>query len=122
MTNLETVQELYRSFREKDYDSFMNLCTPELEWIQNQGFPQGKIYRGAAAVIEGVFKSNDNRWEKFSFEIDSYLDAGDSVIVIGGYIGRNRQSQKSLQAAATHIYDLANGKVYRFRMFADTKT
>jgi uncharacterized protein len=73
-------------------------------------------------VVEGVFKSNDERWEKFSFHIDQYLDAGDSVIVIGAYVGRNRQSQKSLHAAATHIYDLRDGKVCRFRMFADTKT
>ena len=27
-----------------------------------------------------------------------------------------------MSAAATHIYDLRDGKVCRFRMFADTKT
>jgi uncharacterized protein len=122
MTHLETIQELYKAFHEKDYDVFLNLCTPDLEWIQNQGFPQGSTYLGAAAVVEGVFKSNDDRWDRFSFQIDNYLDAGDSIIVVGAYIGRNRRTQKSLHAAATHIYDLMDGKVYRFRMFADTKT
>ena len=121
-TNLETVQELYRAFREKDYDAFLNICTPDLEWIQNEGFPEGATYHGAAVVVEKVFKSNDARWEKFSFQIEQYLDAGESVIVIGAYIGMNRQSQKSLRAAAAHIYDLRGGKVCRFRMFADTKT
>ena len=114
--------ELYRAFREKDYDAFLHICTPDLEWIQNDGFPQGITYQGATAVVEGVFKSNDERWEKFSFHIDQYLDAGDSVIVVGAYVGRNRQSQKPLRAVAAHIYDLAGGKVCRFRMFADTKT
>lgn len=122
MTNLEVVQELYRAFRAKDYEAFLHICTPDLEWIQNEGFPQGATYQGAAAVVEGVFKSNNERWEMFSFHIDQYLDAGDSVIVTGAYVGRHRQSQKSLRAAAAHIYDLIDGKVCRFRMFADTKT
>jgi ketosteroid isomerase-like protein len=122
MTNLEIIQELYRAFREKDYDAFLEICTPDLEWIQNEGFPQGTTYRSASAVVEGVFKSNDQRWEKFSFQIDQYLDAGASVVVIGAYIGQNRQTQKSLRAVAAHVYDLIDGKVCRFRMFADTKT
>lgn len=122
MTNLQVIQELYRAFREKDYDAFLDVCTSDIEWIQNDGFPGGATYRGADAVVEGVFKSNDKQWEMFSFRIERYLDAGDSVIVIGAYVARHRQSQKSLQAAAAHIYDLIDGKVCRFRMFADTKT
>ena len=72
--------------------------------------------------MEGVFKANDDRWEKFSFQIDQYLDAGDSIVVIGAYIGQHRQSQKSLRAVAAHVYDLVDSKVCRFRMFADTRT
>ena len=121
MTNLEVIRELYRAFREKDYDAFLHICTPDLEWLQNEGFPQGATYRGAEAVIEGVFKSNDARWEKFSFQIEQYLDAGDSVIVIGAYVGRHRESQKPLRASAAHVYELNCSKVCRFRMFADTK-
>jgi uncharacterized protein len=49
--------------------------------------------------------------------------------VIGKYSGRNRISGKSMSAAAVHIYDLRDyptdtlrdRKVFRFRMFADTK-
>lgn len=121
MKNLEVIQELYRAFGEKDYNAFLKICTPDLEWIQNEGFPQGATYRGAQAVIEGVFKSNDARWEKFSFQIDQYLDAGDSVIVIGAYVGHHRESHKLLHAPAAHVYELTHGKVCRFRMFADTK-
>ncbi|MBE9017724.1 DUF4440 domain-containing protein [Chroococcidiopsis sp. CCALA 051] len=122
MTNLEVIQELYRSFREKDYDAFLHICTHDLEWIQNEGFPQGRTYRGAEAVIEGVFKSNNERWEMFSFQIDRYLDAENSVVVIGAYVGRHRETQKSLRAVAAHVYDLVDSKVCRFQMFADTKT
>jgi uncharacterized protein len=122
MNNIEIVQELYRAFRAKDYDAFSQICTEDLEWIQNPGFPNGATYRGSSEVIEAVFRGNDNTWEDFGYQIEQMLDAGDSAIVIGKYAGRHRISGKSMQAAAAHVYDIRDGRVYRFRMFADTKT
>ncbi|NEZ55419.1 nuclear transport factor 2 family protein [Adonisia turfae] len=121
MDNIEIIQELYRAFREKDYDAFLSISTENLEWIQNEGFPGGAVRKGAVEVIEGVFKANNNNWENFNFQIEEFLDAGSSVIVIGKYAGYNRISGKTLSAAAAHIYDLRDDKIYRFRMFADTK-
>lgn len=121
MTNLEVIQELYRTFREKDYDAFLRICTPDLEWIQNEGFPQGATRRGAEAVIEGVFKAFNNDWESWSFNIEQYLDAGETIIVIGSYAGCHRLSGKSFSSPAAHVYDICNGKVCRFRQFTDTK-
>ena len=122
MNNIEVIQELYRAFREKDYDAFLSISTEDLEWVQNEGFPDGATRKGASEIIEGVFKANNNNWENFIYYIEEFLDAGNSVIVIGRYAGRNRISNKSMSAAAAHIYDLRGGKVCRFRMFADTKT
>lgn len=121
MNNVEVIQELYRAFREKDYDAFLNICTEDIEWVQNEGFPNGSTRRGASEVIEGVFKANDSNWKSFAYDIEDFLDAGQSVIVTGRYAGHNRISGKIMSAAAAHVYDLRGGKVYRFRMFADTK-
>jgi uncharacterized protein len=122
MNNIEVVKELYRAFREQDYDAFVSITTEDIEWIQNEGFPGGATYNGASAVIEGVFKANNDKWEGFAYHIEDILDAGNSIVVIGKYSGRNRISRKPMSAAAAHIYDLREGKVCRFRMFADTKT
>jgi hypothetical protein len=122
MDNIKVIQELYRAFREKDYDAFLRISTEDLEWVQNEGFPNGTTHKGADEVIEGVFKANNNNWEGFDYEIEQFLDAGSSVIVIGMYAGSHRVSGKSMRAAAAHVYDLRDGKVCRFRMFADTKT
>ncbi|WP_017299613.1 nuclear transport factor 2 family protein [Nodosilinea nodulosa] len=122
MNNVEVIRELYRAFRDRDYDVFPSITTPDLEWIQNEGFPGGATYRGAAEVIEGVFQANSNSWAGFAYQIEEFLDAGDSIIVLGRYTGQNTVSGKPLSAAAAHIYDLRDGKVCRFRMFADTKT
>jgi uncharacterized protein len=121
MNNIEVIQELYRAFREKDYDAFLRISTDDLEWIQNKGFPEGATYKGASEVIEAVFKANHSNWEGFAYNIEQFLNASNSVIVIGSYTGSNRISGRSMSAAAAHIYDLRDGKVCRFRMFADTK-
>ncbi|MFY9270414.1 MAG: nuclear transport factor 2 family protein [Candidatus Manganitrophaceae bacterium] len=121
MTNLEVIQELYRCFREKDYDGFRVICTDDLKWIQNEGFPNGATHKGAAAVIEAVFKDNRSEWEGFSYQIVQFLDAGSTIVVIGNYEGLHHKTRKQMRAAAAHVYDLRDGKVCRFRMFADTK-
>jgi ketosteroid isomerase-like protein len=121
MTNLEVIQELYRAFREKDYDAFLRICTSDLEWIQSESFPRGATHRGAEAVVEGVFKAFNNDWESWSFDIEQYLDAGETIVVIGSYAGRHRLSGKSFRSPAAHVYDICDGKVFRFRQFTDTK-
>ncbi len=78
MTNFEIIKKLYRFISTKGYDSFLNICSPELEWIQNPGFPNGKRHKGAEAVVENVFKSFDTEWSDCEFVIEEYLDAGDS--------------------------------------------
>lgn len=121
MSNLQIIQELYRAFREKDDDAFREICSPDLEWVQNEGFPGGATYRGAQAVIDGVFKAFNQDWDTWRFQTEDYLDAGSSIVVTGFYQGIHRVSQKSFCAQAAHIYELAEGKVVKFRQFTDTK-
>ncbi|MBE9048214.1 nuclear transport factor 2 family protein [Pleurocapsales cyanobacterium LEGE 10410] len=121
MTNIEVIQELYRTFRDSDYGAFKQICDPNLEWIQNRGFPNGSINYGTDAVIKNVFKAFNHDWSSWCFNIEEYLDADAAVIVIGSYQGTHKISGKSFCSDATHIYDLVDGKVTRFRQFADTK-
>lgn len=121
MTNIEIIQSLYRAYRSKDYAAFRVLCTPDIAWIQSEGFPGGGTWIGPEAIIKGVFEGNASRWEGFGFDIEQYHDAGSSVIVVGTYRGTHRVSGKSFRAATVHLFDLQDGKAARFRQFTDTK-
>lgn len=121
MTNIEIIQKLYRTFKDKDYLSFRQICNPNLEWVQNPGFPNGSTNYGANAVVDNVFEAFNRDWKSWSFQIEEYLDAGDSIIVIGFYQGTHKASGKSFRSDAAHIYDLVDSKVTKFRQFADTK-
>ncbi len=121
MTSIETIQALYGAYRSQDYDTFRALCTPDIAWIQSEGFPGGATWVGADAIIKGVFEGNTGRWEGFGFDIEQYLDAGSSVTVVGTYRGTHRISGRSFQAATVHLFELQEGRVSRFRQFTDTK-
>ncbi len=121
MTNIEVNRELYRCFRGRDDEGFLRICTEDLEWVQNAGFPNGAVRHGPQAVVEGVFRGNRGEWDGFAYHIDEMLDAGASVVVLGRYEGIHHRTRKPMQAAAAHVYDLRDGRVCRFRMFADTK-
>ena len=74
-----------------------------------------------SVIVDNVFKAFDRDWQSWSFEIEEYLDAGTSVVVVGFYQGIHRVSEQSFCSSAVQIYDLADGKVTKFRQFADTK-
>jgi ketosteroid isomerase-like protein len=119
-TNLELVHALYAAFRSKDYETFGKLCDPDLEWIQNEGFPYGGRHRGPAAVVEGVFKTLPRYWDDFGFDAEEFHAAVNSVFVVGFYRGRHRETKKSFRAATIHAFDIAQGRIRRFRQFTDT--
>ena len=122
MTSLEIIQKLYTSFSERDFRTFSTLCSANIQWIQNTGFPGGATYAGADAIIEGVFKRNDILWDDFRFEVESMHEADSVVTVIGYYTGKNSATKEPVRASVAHIYDVGDGVVQRFRMFADTHT
>ena len=122
MTSIEIIESLYRASQSKDYDSFRALCFKDIEWIQNKGFPKGGHHHGADAVIKKVFQQFEKDWNVFKFEKKEIFESkeGSKVTVIGSYIGEHKQTGKTVDAAAVHIFELEYSKVKRFRQFTDT--
>ena len=120
MSNNDLIRAFYKSFRSGDYAAFAELCDPDIEWVQNEGFPYGGRHQGPLAVVEGVFRRLSSHWEAWGFDLREILDAGDSVVVLGDYTGRHKQTGKTFMAAAAHVLDLKAGRVWRFRQYTDT--
>jgi len=122
MSSIELVETLYDAFKRKDYALFRRICDDGLEWIQNQGFPNGEHHRGVDAVIEKVFKKFDEDWEYFKFNIEEMFESrdGSKVMVLGTYNGKHKLTGKQIKATAAHLYEIKNQKVKTFRQFADT--
>ncbi|MBE7381174.1 MAG: nuclear transport factor 2 family protein [Leptolyngbya sp. SIO1E4] len=117
MTNIEVIQEFYRSFREKDDEAFRQICSDDLEWI-DEGFPHRAMHKGADAVFERVCQGQSGQWEGVTYHIEKILESGSAVVVFGHYEDSHQVAQKAAKAA--HVYDIRDRKVCRFRMFADS--
>lgn len=119
-TAMATVRELYAAFKAKDPAAICAVLHDDVEWIQCPGFPNGGVRRGHTEVLEKVLGGIAADWSPFASEIDDFLDAGDTVVVLGRYTGASRETGKPMVAAFAHVYDVDGGKVRRFRQYTDT--
>ena len=122
MNTVDTVRSLYRAMREKDDAAVFAICTDDLVWEQSKGFPGGSTWHGPAAVIENVFRANSKRWTGFAFTEEEIFAAGNNrVVVLGHYSGTAPTTGRAMRTSVAHVYDLREGRICRFRMFADTQ-
>ncbi len=122
MTNTDLIISLYKNFGEKNADALKEICTEDIVWTQNPGFPGGTISTGVEAIIKNVFEGNAGRWEKFSFRRDSITEAGDKVLVEGAYVVKSETSDKEVEADACHVFEIKDGQVASFQQYTDSKT
>lgn len=118
--NVDVVRQLYLGFSRSDVEAVRKLLDEDVEWLQCAGFPGGGHHRGVDTVLQRVFGNLRTQWQEFSATVDEYLDAGDCVVAIGSYAGRHMVTGTSMTAVFAHIFDLENGRITRFRQYADT--
>ncbi|MGE0237752.1 MAG: nuclear transport factor 2 family protein [Parvibaculaceae bacterium] len=117
---LNVVKRMYEAFRQSDYQAFADLCAPNIEWVQCKGFPNSRKRIGSKAVIDHVFATNRKRWRDFGFSVDEMIVDGRVVVVIGSYTGCNHSTGERFTAAAAHVYEVVDGRIGRYRQYADT--
>jgi ketosteroid isomerase-like protein len=120
MMNLTIIQRLYAGLSENKPESLRELFSPEVEWIQSTGFPGGGRHLGFDAILREVFTKNRQAWNHWHADVHQWLEAGDTIVALGQYQGTHRDTGRSMIAAFAHVYDLQDGRIVRFRQFADT--
>lgn len=118
--NLTIVKDLYSAFAARDRERLVALLHPDIEWHQNEGFPNGGRHQGAQVVLDEVLARFRNEWTQWRVEIDEWLDAGTHIIALGAYYGTHKHSGRDMRAAFAHVYEVEDGRITRFRQFTDT--
>ncbi len=120
MTNLGSVRGLYEAFAKGDVPTVLAFLDANIAWTEAEGFPYGGTYDGPNAVLEGVFMRLGSEWDGFAVVPDEFIDAADTIVVLGQYSGTYKATGKSFKANFAHVWKIREGKAVRFVQYVDT--
>ena len=120
--NVELVQAIYAAFGAGDVPGVVARMSPEIVWNEAENFPYAdrNPYLGPEAILTGVFARLGTDWDGFAAVPDEYLDAGDTVVVLGRYHGTYQATGETLDAQLVHVWRLEDGKAVAFQQYTDT--
>jgi ketosteroid isomerase-like protein len=121
-SNLDVVKGIYAAWP-KGIDAFLEALAPDVEWRFVDSFVYGKTNPlvGHDALRQTSLKALKTDWEGFDGELDELLDAGDTIVDLGHYVGTYKATGRRLRAQFAHVWTLKDGKVIRWRQYVDTK-
>ena len=122
LENVDLVRGVYAAFASGDVPAVLAAMAPDMEWNEAENFPyaDGNPYRGPDAILGGVFARLGSEWEGFAAVPEEFLDAGDTIVVLGRYRGAFRATGRSMNAQMVHVWRVAQGKVAAFQQYTDT--
>lgn len=120
--NVELVRTIYAAFGAGDVPAVVASMADDIEWNEAENFPyaDGNPYRGAEAILSGVFARLGSEWDGFAAVPEEFLDAGETVVVLGRYRGVCKATGRPLDAQMAHVWRMEGGKAARFQQYTDT--
>jgi ketosteroid isomerase-like protein len=120
--NVALVQGIYAGLRAGDVPGVVARMSPDIVWNEAENFPYAdrNPYLGPEAILTGVFARLGTEWEGFAAIADEFLDAGDTVVVLGRYQGTYLSTGRTLDAQLVHVWRIEDGKAVAFQQYTDT--
>jgi uncharacterized protein len=122
--NTKLVKDAYAAFQRGDIQAVLATLSDDVEWqavIGTEGVvPTSGLRRGRAGVGE-FFQQLSASTAFDAFEPREFIAQGDQVAVIGRYKGKALTTGKAYDSEWVMVFTVRNGKVVRFREFADSR-
>ena len=120
--NVDVVRSMYDAFATGDVPAVLDRMDAEIVWNEAENFPyaDGNPYIGPQAVLDGVFMRLGTEWDYWRLGIERILDAGDTVVALGRYQAKHKETRTEINAQFTHVWGLRDGKAASFQQYADT--
>lgn len=118
--SVEVLKGAYEAFGRGDVPAVLGAMTDDIEWYEAEGMPYGGLYHGGEAVVQNVFGPITTDIPDFTVAPEDFIGSGDTVAVVVRYTGTGKATGKELDLRVVHVWDVRDGKIARFRQFADT--
>jgi ketosteroid isomerase-like protein len=119
MTNpTEIVSAFYAALGRGDAPAALGLMAQDIEWTTMWHYKVDG--RGPQKVAEGLLAPLMAEWASFALTPTAYITEGDTVVSLGAFTGVHGGTGKSVNAAYAHVWEVAGGKIQRFRQYIDT--
>ncbi len=115
---VETIRAFYTALRHGDAPAALGLMADDIEW--NTMWHYKVEGRGPQRVAEGLLKPLMEEWSSFALAPTEYIAEGATVVSLGRFTGVHAASGKTVDAAYAHVWDVAGGRIQRFRQYIDT--
>jgi uncharacterized protein len=113
--DLELLREL---FAITDVNEVAESWHPDIEWLVAREHPEAGTLNGRQAVL-AYFRAWEEMLEHPRLEMERFLDAGGSVVVVGSVRGTGTGSGADVQVPIALVCTLAGGKVVRVHEYLD---
>ncbi|HWX97345.1 MAG TPA: nuclear transport factor 2 family protein [Solirubrobacteraceae bacterium] len=116
--NVETVQRALDAMNHRDVDRYLTCCTDDVELQPPSSAIEG-AYEGRAG-IRRFFAEVEDTGPDFHLDADSIEAVGPNrVIAFLRATATGRASGAATSLPVTNVYDLADGRIRRVRVFQD---
>ncbi len=118
---LALVRGFYAAIAAGDIQGVLDLLHPDLEWTEAEGFPYSSgTWRRPSDVVDKLLAPLMRDWDGFRAVADDFIVEADRVVSLGAYSGTSKVTGKVMRAPFAHVWRIADGRLKRFDMYADT--
>jgi ketosteroid isomerase-like protein len=117
MSNVDTARAAYEAFGRGDLGALRGDFAEDAVWYTSEELPLGGETRGREAIMAN-FAQIPNYWSSFSVEPSEFIDAGDTVVVLGTQRAGNDKG--SFESPFVHVMKYEDGKLVRGEFHTDS--
>jgi ketosteroid isomerase-like protein len=111
--NVEVVRRLWEAWERRDTETVLGLYDPAIVW-ESDAF--GGSYRGHAGVRQ-YFRDWLETFEGYDAKAETFIDAGDKVVVGSRVRGRGKASGVEVGMPGWQVYEVRDGLVIHVNVF-----
>ena len=115
--NVEIVRRAWQAYVSGGVEATFDFWTEDCVFEEFPEMPESAVYVGRDRLSEAAEHFTE-MWSDLEFEPVEFIDAGENlVIAVVAYRGRGVASGAPLDALASWLYEMRDGRVFRARSF-----